>query len=271
MNNVECQSKPEPILSTIPLLLFSVILSSSLPALFLSPASAYGADPELLIATAADLSSVQEPLSTAFRSATGCQTRIILGSSGMLAQQIRQGAPYDIYLSANETFVSELAASGHLLPDSVRTYALGRIALWSKTGAVRTLPDLAKPGVLHVAIANPAHAPYGVAARQALVHEGLWGVLERKIVYGENVRQAVQYAESGNADAAITAWSLVSDRGGVLLPDAWHTPIRQGGGIVKGTRHLVEARRFMEFLASPAAVQLLGKYGLFPPPAARGK
>ena len=112
-----------------------------------------------------------------------------------------------------------------------------------------------------LALANPAHAPYGAAAREFLERRGLWKAVEPKVVYGENVRQALQFAESGNADAAITAWSLVFDRGGVLLPDRDHAPIRQAGGVVTGRPHVAEARRFLEYLASPAARKILEAHG----------
>jgi molybdate transport system substrate-binding protein len=182
----------------------------------------------------------------------------------MLARQIEQGAPYDVYLSANERFVADLAASGHLVPGTVRVYAVGRIALWSQEGVVRSLDGLDSARVRHVAIANPSHAPYGQAAKEALENKQLWRKLERKIVFGENVRQALQFAESGNADAAITAWSLVFASGGVLLPQVLHSPIRQGAGAVAGSRHPEWAARFLEFLTGPDAQKLLRQYGFFP-------
>lgn len=220
---------------------------------------------ELLVAAAADLALAQEPVAEAVRREAGMKVRFVLGSSGMLARQIEQGAPYDLYLSANERFVAELVASGRVLPESVRVYAVGRLGLWSRNRSVRGLTALVRPGIRHVAIPNPTHAPYGFAARQALESQGLWKAIEKKIVYGENVRQALQYAESGNAEAVITAWSLVRDKGAVLLPDAWHSPIRQAAGIVAGSGRSKEARQFLDFLMSPAGQKLLNRYGFFPP------
>ena len=180
----------------------------------------------------------------------------------MLARQIENGAPYDVYLSANEVFVKQLADSGKVLRDSVTVYAYGRLGLWSRSGRIAKLTDLLDPSIRHVAIANPLHAPYGVAAREALRRQGLWDKLHGKLVYGENVQQTLQYAESGNADAAITAWSLVFDRGAVQLPAAWHDPIRQVGAAVAGRPNIASARRFLEFLTGPQGREILRKFGL---------
>ena len=179
----------------------------------------------------------------------------------MLARQIEQGAPYDVFLSANERFVTDLAKSGRLAPDSVRVYAYGRLGLWSRDGAVTRLEQLRDRRVVHLAIANPASAPYGAAARQVLEGTGLWKAVESKVVYGENVRQALQFAESGNADAVITAWSLVFERGGVLLPDGGHSPIRQAGAVVAGRPDEAVARRFLDLLGSEEGRRILGAHG----------
>src|SRR5579871_4567765 len=123
--------------STVLLLNFSVLLSSPVAR----------AEAGLLVGAAADLQPLQNQLVSAFSRMTGATPVFTFAASGSLAQQIRNGAPYDIYLSANETFVKQLSASGHLLPDTVRVYAFGRIALWSKNGRIRTLADLMAPGV----------------------------------------------------------------------------------------------------------------------------
>lgn len=188
--------------------------------------------------------------------------KFVLGSSGLLARQIAQGAPYDVFLSANEKFVRDLAEAGRLAPGTVRVYALGRLGLWSGGGGIRRLGDLRQAGVLHIAIPNPTHAPYGLAAVEALKNEGIWKDVEGKAAYGENVRQALQFAESGNADAVLTAWSLLKGRpGAVLIPDDRHAPIRQGCGVVAGTAHGAEARRFLEFLGGREARGILESYG----------
>ena len=220
----------------------------------------------MLVAAAADLAGIEQPVREAFARLAGVRVRFILGASGLLARQIEQGAPYDAFLSANERFVAELAKAGRLEPNSVRTYAYGRLGLWSRNGAVKRLEQLRETRFLHLAIANPAHAPYGMAARELLERGGLWQPLQPKVVYGENVREALQFAESGNADAAITAWSLVCDRGGILLPDSGHAPIRQAAGVVAGSPNAPAARRFLEFLSSDEGRRILEARGLGVPP-----
>jgi len=218
------------------------------------------------VAAAADLAPLERPLADAFQRASGIRVRFALGASGMLSRQVENGAPYDVFLSANEKFVKALAGSGRLASDSVILYAFGRLGLWSKTGWIKSLADLRDPRVRHIALANPVHAPYGAAAKQALEKEGIWGALQPRIVYGENVRQALQYAESGNAEAVITAWSLLCGRGGTLLPDSLHAPIRQAGGVVAASAHPRQARQFLAFLTGPHGRKILEANGLFPPP-----
>lgn len=226
----------------------------------------------LLVAAASDLAPLEKSLSSKI---SGYQVRFAFGSSGMLASQIRAGAPYDVMLSANERYVHELARDGFLVDGSVAVYGLGRLGLWSAGGRVRRLEDLASSRVVRVAIANPAHAPYGVAAREALERAGIWKALESRVVLGENVRQGLQFAESGNAEAALVAWSLVKDRGGILVPAELHAPIRQAGGMVKGSRQSALARRFLEFLTGSQGRKILEEAGFGMPdqngPRPRGK
>ena len=217
----------------------------------------------LLIAAASDLAPLEKPLSQALEKASGVSVRFVFGSSGMLAAQIRNGAPYDVYLSANLQFARQLEASQHLQAPVV-TYATGRLAFYSQR--LRTLDDLASPAVRHLAIANPAHAPYGVAAVEMLKHRGLWQKLEAKVVYAENVRQALQFAEQGNADAAIVAWTLAMSKGGTLLPDSGHAPILQAGGVVAKTSRPEASAKVLRYLESPTGRDLLRRFGLFPPP-----
>ena len=212
----------------------------------------------ILVAAAADL----HPLQVQLTRASPIPVVFTFGASGSLAQQIRHGAPYDVYLSANETFVKQLADSGLLLKDSIVIYAHGRLGLWSKAGRIRNLQDLTAPSVRHVAIANPTHAPYGAAAKAALISKGLWSTLEPKIVYGENVEQTFQYAESGNADAAITSWTLLFNRGGIQLPATLHPQISQSGGVVSSSKHREAAIRFLQFLAGKEGKGLLRQFGL---------
>ncbi|HEY1207342.1 MAG: molybdate ABC transporter substrate-binding protein [Bryobacteraceae bacterium] len=255
------------LLSTVPLCNLSALLSSSIPLLLLLSTSCAVAqipqrNSDLLVAAAADLTGIEQPVTEMFRSITGRKAKFVLGASGLLARQIEQGAPYDVFLSANERFVADLAKSGRLVPASVRVYAYGRLGLWSRDGSLTRLEQLRDRRIVHLAMANPASAPYGAAAKELLESAGLWPAIETKVVYGENVRQALQFAESGNADAAITAWSLVFDRGGILLPDSGHKPIRQAGGVVAGRPNEAAAQRFLDLLASGEGRKILAAHGL---------
>ena len=237
--------------------------ASTLVALGLACFAQHVRAADLLVAGASDLAPLTSALDQGFDRAAHTRVRFTLASSGSLARQIENGAPFDVFLSADERTVKDLAAAGHLEPDVVN-YAKGRLGLWSKDGRVRSLEDLKKPGVIHLAIANPDHAPYGIAARKALETQGLWREVQPKVVYGENVRQAMEFAESGNADAVITSWTLLVDRG-VLLPAEWHDPIRQAGGVVKSSGQAAMARQFLKFLTSAEGRKILAAGGLFPP------
>jgi molybdate transport system substrate-binding protein len=227
-------------------------------AILLAIAPARAAD--LIVAAASDLAPLTGALEKGF---TGAHVRFTLASSGSLAHQIENGAPFDVFLSANDQYVKDLAASGHVDPATVFVYATGKLALWSRDGSVKSVEDLTKPQVKHLAIPNPEHAPYGVAARQALENRKLWDQIQPKIVYGENVSQALQFAESGNADAVITSWTLLKGRG-ILLPDEWHQPIRQAGAVVKSSAQPSLARDFLKFLAGPEGKKILDSAGLTP-------
>jgi molybdate transport system substrate-binding protein len=221
----------------------------------------------LLIAAASDLAPLEQPLQHGFQQQTGIRLRFSFGSSGMLAKQIANGAPFDVFLSANEQFVDEVERLGFVWQRGRKVYALGRLGLWSRSGLARSLEDLVAPGVRHLAIPNPKHAPYGVAARELLQATGLWEGLEAKLVYGENVRQAFEFASTGNADAVLTSWTLVHDKGGKLLP-ASHTPLRQSAAVLTASRRRPDATKFLEFLVSPAGQAILQAGGLSPRPAA---
>ncbi len=132
------------------------------------PAGVAGDANSVLVAAAADLAVVQQELDDAFERASGRKLNVVLGSSGILARQIEQGAPYDVYLSANQAYVESLVKAGKLDAETVTVYAVGRLGIWSQGGAVKDLDDLTSDRIMHIAMANPAHAPYGVAARAAL-------------------------------------------------------------------------------------------------------
>jgi molybdate transport system substrate-binding protein len=226
----------------------------------------------LTISAASDLTRAFTEVGAAFEAATGTKVVFNFGSTGQLAQQIEQGAPVDVFAAANASYIDQLDAKGLILSDTKQRYANGRIVLWTRADSelqLERLEDLALPGVRRVAIANPDHAPYGTAAREALRAVGLWAGVQPKLVLGENVRQALQYAETGNVDAAIVALSLVvpaamaEDVDGryVLVPEDLHAPLDQTVAVIRSTAHEREARAFAEFVGSPAAREIMRKYG----------
>ena len=226
--------------------------------------------PELTVAAAADLQNAFGEIARVFESQTGCHIVLTFGSTGQLAHQIEHGLPCDIFAAANVSYLEPLKAKGLIIEDSQQLYARGRIALVvnKQFGLhVTRLEDLLGSEIKHIAIANPGHAPYGVAARQALEHQGLWSRLEPKIVLGENVRQALQYVETGNAEAGIVALSIAQAPGieYTLVDGSLHEPLDQAIAIVADTKQEPLARQFIAFLNSPAGRPVMKKYGFLLP------
>jgi molybdate transport system substrate-binding protein len=224
------------------------------------------AAPEIIVAAAADLMPAFEELGKLFEQENRVKVTFSFGSTGTLTKQIENGAPFDLFAAANISYVDELEKKGLILPDSKALYATGRITIWVRADSplqIERLEDLAKSEFEKVAIANPGHAPYGVAAREALQSVGVWAVVEPKLVLGENVRQAMQYAETGNVDAALSALSLsVQSKGRwVLIPQELHNPLDQALAVIKGTRHEGEAREFAAFINGPIGRPVMRKYG----------
>jgi len=183
----------------------------------------------------------------------------------MLKEQIASGAPYDVFLSANAEFVDQLASSGKLVPESVKAYAAGRVGMLWSDKKHHSLNDLAQSWVRFVALPNPKLAPYGVAAQQALEHAGIWKQVQPKVVYGENVRQTLQLFESGNADVVLTSDSLLQGKDPDLIPADWHRPIIQKGGIVAASSNQQAARKFLDFVLSPAGQAIFAQFGFGTP------
>ncbi len=225
-----------------------------------------------VVAGASDLQFALEEIAGAFRSEEGTGVRLAMGSSGNFARQIRQGAPFEIFLSADEAYVLDLARDG-FTRDEGDLYAVGRIAIITPQGsplrADPTLDDLAaalaEGRVSRFAIANPAHAPYGMRAEEALRHRGLWDAIQPRLVLGENVSQAAQFAVSGNTQGGIVAYSLalspkVSARASyALLPADWHSPLRQRMVLLKNAGPAAE--RFYDFLMGSKARRIFRAYG----------
>jgi molybdate transport system substrate-binding protein len=232
----------------------------------------------LIVSTAADLTCAFAEIGKQFESETGTKVVFNFGSSGQLAQQIERGAPVDVFAAADVSYVEELEKLGLILPGTKQLYARGRIVLWTQIKAgkheyfqIERLEDLARPEVRRVAIANPDHAPYGRAAREALQTTGIWEMIQPKLVLGENVRQTLQYAETGDVDVAIVAFSLVirpadgNEGRWVLVPQHLHRPIDQALAVVKGTAYERQARAFADYVAGLTGQTILREYGFETP------
>lgn len=225
-----------------------------------------------VVAAASDLQFALAEIATAFTRDTGAEVRLAFGSSGNFRRQIAQGAPFELFLSADETYVDALVAEGRTVDRGVR-YARGRLVLFVPAGSPLkpdpTLADVkaaaADGRLTRLAIANPEHAPYGRAAREALQRAGAWDAVAPRLVLGENVSQAAQFATSGGAQGGIFAYSLalspaVAGRGvHVLLPAASHAPLHQRMVLVKGAGEA--ARAFYDYLQQRAARAVFRKHG----------
>ena len=224
----------------------------------------------LTVSAAADLLPAFEELGKLFTRESGIKVTFNFGSTGQLTQQIEQGAPVDLLAAANVSFVEELERQNLIIPDTKTLYAQGRITLWTRSDSslkLDRIEDLAKPEVRRIAIANPEHAPYGEAARQALESAGIWERVSSRLVFGENISQTLQYAETGNVDAAIVALSLsVNSKGRwVLIPDQLHKPLNQAMAVIRSTRHEAEVRRFASFVNSTQGRLVMRRYGFILP------
>ena len=242
-----------------------------------APAAA-GKEPT--VAAAADLNAALPEVASLFEKATGRRVRLTFGSSGNFTQQIQNGAPFEVFLSADEGYVQRLAAAG-LTDGDGALYATGRIGLFQPKGSsikadgeLKDLADAVQDGrLLRFAIANPEHAPYGRAAMEALQHAGLWEAIRPKLVMGENVAQATQFATSGSAQGGILPISLaltpqVEAAGTfVLIPADWHKPLRQRAVVLRGAGGT--ARAFYDFLQTPQARTVLKRYGFVLPGESR--
>jgi molybdate transport system substrate-binding protein len=221
---------------------------------------------EITVAAASDLSPAFEELGQRFREATGIRVVYNFGSTGTLSRQIENGAPVDLFAAANVEFVNSLEQKGLIIPDTKTLYARGRITLWTRSDSqlqIERLEDVARSRVARIAIANPEHAPYGTAAREALQSAGIWEAVKERIVYAENVRMALQYAERGEVDVAIVALSLsVQSKGRwVLIPEETHRPLEQTLAVIRGTPHEAQARQFAAFVDGPQGRGIMQKYG----------
>jgi len=226
---------------------------------------------EITVAAASDLMPAFEEIGREFESAHKTKVVFVFGSTGLLTKQIENGAPMDLFAAANVSYIDQLEHKGLIIPDTKAIYGRGRITLWTDAGSnlrLEGIADLARPEVTRIAIANPDHAPYGLAARQAFETVGIWERVKPKLVYGDNIRQTLQYAETGNVDVAIVALSLsLQSRGRwTLIPEELHKPIDQALAVIKSTKNEAAARAFATFVKGQQGQAVLQKYGFsFPP------
>lgn len=228
---------------------------------------------KITVAAAADLKFAMDEIVGQFaKSNPGDEVSVVYGSSGKFHTQIQQGAPFDMFFSADISFPQELAKAG-LAATEVKPYAVGRIVLWSATmdASKMTLVSLTDPKVTRIAIANPQHAPYGKRAEEALRAAGLWDKVEPKLIYGENIAATAQYVQTGNAQVGVIALSLavnpeLSSKGGyALIDDKLHSPLEQGFVITKRAASSVLAKRFADYMSSKPARTVMVKYGFVLP------
>ena len=228
---------------------------------------------KVTVAAAADLKFAMDEIVTIFKQAHPAdQVEVIYGSSGKFHTQIQQGAPYDLYFSADIAFPRELAKAGFAASEA-KPYAFGRIVLWSASmdASKMTLASLTNPKIARIAIANPKHAPYGKRAEEALRTSGLWEKVEPKLVYGENIAHTAQFVQTDNAQVGIIALALavnpeLSSKGGYwLIPDKLHEPLEQGFIITKRAEGNALAKRFADYMGSKPARAVMTKYGFVLP------
>ena len=228
---------------------------------------------KITIAAAADLKFAMDEIVAGFKNShPDNEVDVIYGSSGKFQTQIKEGAPYDLYFSADIAYPQELAKLG-LAASEAKPYAVGRIVLWSNTmdAAKMTLASLADPKISKIAIANPQHAPYGKRAEEALRAAKMWNTVQDKLVFGENIANTAQFVQTGNAQVGIIALSLalnpeLATKGGYfLIPDTLHEPLEQGYIITKQGAGKPLAKEFADFMGSKPSRGIMTKYGFVLP------
>ncbi len=232
----------------------------------------------LLVFAASDLRDALREVTQTFRAAGGDSVTLVFGSTGDLATQIANGAPADLFFAANARAIDDLAGKQLIVDSTRRVYAIGRLAVVARCDSAATrvavhcptlaLTDLTHPTVKSIAIADPAHAPYGMAAKQALERATLWDAVRTKLVLGANIAQADQFVTTGNADAGIIALSLVLRTAGrpyVLVDSALHDPLRQTVAVLSASTHRARGVALLRYLASTPARAVMTRYGFTAP------
>jgi len=229
-----------------------------------------GPTQELTVAAAADLQFAFTDIAKLYEQKTGTKVTLVFGSTGLLAQQIENGAPYDMIAAADKSYVDQLVTKGLAVQSSAALYARGRIVLAvnRQSGVQATmLNDLLSDKIKHVAIANPQHAPYGLAAKQALQELGLWDQLQAKLVYGENVTQTLQFVQTGNAEVGIISLSVanVPEITWTMIDGSLYSPLDQELAVLTASKHPEVAADFIAFINGENGRPIMRKYGFLLP------
>lgn len=241
-------------------------------AISVSDVSVAAGTQELAVAAASDLNFAFKELATEFEMSTGIHVRLSLGSSGNFFSQIQNGAPFDLYFSADIGYPKKLEDAGLAVPGSLYRYAIGRIVVWAPTRSPLAVEKLGMealldPSIKRIAIANPKHAPYGRAAVAAMQHFKVHDHVKDKLVFGENISQAAQFVESGASDIGIIALSLalapVMKEAGKYweVPANVHPSLEQGAVILKSSTNQEAAGRFLEFIKGVHGQEVMKRYG----------
>ncbi len=226
---------------------------------------------EISVTAASDLQYAMKDIIAAFEKTNPTdKVSAVFGSSGKAVSQIENGAPYDLFFSADISYPEKLRASGAAI-STPKPYAVGRIVVWvtkqSGLDVRKGIKVLLDPRVKKIALANPVHAPYGKIGKEVMEHYGIYGKLQDKLVLGENIQQTAQFVETGAADAGLVAYSLAlapalaSVGNYFLVPSEAHNPIVQGYVLLKPASGNATAAKFEAFIASPAARVIFRKYG----------
>lgn len=228
---------------------------------------------QLHVAAAANLTRVLAELGTAYRRRANVEVVPSYGATAQLTQQIENGAPFDVFMSADTQHVEELEKRGLAAPGTADIYARGVLVLWApKRPDVQKLDELAGPKNLVIVVARPELAPYGAASVEALKNMGIWDKVQKRVVYAPSISVAKQWGDTGNGDVAFTAMSLIVNQPGnyFLIDPKLYQPIEQEMCVIKNTANLSRARDFEQFVLSPDAREILRRYGYgLPPQAAR--
>jgi len=228
--------------------------------------------PELLVAAAADLNPALDDIAQQFEKKAGVRVKLSFGASGALTQQIQNGAPFDLFFSADMDYPKRLISAGQADAASLYQYSLGKLVLWVPASSPldvehKGMAALLDSSVKKIAIANPQHAPYGRAAVAALKHAGLYDRLADRFVMGENVSQTAQFAESGNAQAGFVALAHALSPAVKRMGKFWvipadnYPPLEQGVVVLNRSHHKKEAADFLEYLRTKEASDVLRDYG----------